>query len=516
MKKTAELRLVTLHGPEDLSLDLVPPGPMTMGRRVGHNLVLSEGATVSRDHAVLVRHVAHEEGVWTLTDSGSRHGTFLNGVRLEPGRGVPLQGGDLLVIEPFAFQVVDPAADDHRFTHTLDDGAGQSGTNIQQVHHTAGVGLAQERLAALLACSRAIHLAENEESMANSLAEAAMAGTAFANAAIVKPVGSDGKVKVLAVTGDITKDGPGTLNISRSLLGAAMEGEPVRFHRVGGVVDDQQQQSILQYSIEEAICVPIMLGHAVSGCIYLDSRDGQVRLHTVEEDVEYCAGLAQIAALAMSNLMRVEIERRHARERQDMLLSTVAALVAAIDAKDTYTRGHSERVAWLARELGRAAALDVDTVEQLHMCGLVHDIGKIGIPESILQKPSKLTDEEFDQIRRHPAIGESILGGVAQLQAVLPGVRSHHERWDGRGYPDGHVGDATPFFGRLLAIADAFDAMCSSRAYRDGLDRKGVMQEMEECSGTQFDPELIPPFLKIDFGQYDDMIARHTAQDPAC
>jgi HD-GYP domain-containing protein (c-di-GMP phosphodiesterase class II) len=150
------------------------------------------------------------------------------------------------------------------------------------------------------------------------------------------------------------------------------------------------------------------------------------------------------------------------------------------------------------------------------MCGLVHDIGKIGIPESILQKPSKLTDEEFDQIKRHPVIGESILGGVAQLQAVLPGVRSHHERWDGRGYPDGHVGDATPFFGRLLAIADAFDAMCSSRAYRDGLDRKGVMQEMEECSGTQFDPELIPPFLKIDFGQYDDMIARHTAQDPAC
>jgi HD-GYP domain-containing protein (c-di-GMP phosphodiesterase class II) len=289
-----------------------------------------------------------------------------------------------------------------------------------------------------------------------------------------------------------------------------MEGEAVRFKK--SEVEKDQAESILQYNIEEALCIPISIGTAVAGCIYLDNRDGQSGGQAIEDDIEFATGLSDIASLAMSNLMRIDIERRHTEEQHSFLLGTVSALVSAIDAKDTYTCGHSERVAWLSKELATAMNLDHDTIEEVHICGLVHDIGKIGIPESILQKPGKLTDDEFSQIRAHPVIGENILRDVPQLKPVLPGVRSHHERWDGKGYPDGTEGEHTPLFGRILGVADAFDAMCSSRAYRDGLSRAEVLDEMTACSGSQFDPKLVQAFLTIDFIHYDVMIDFHISQ----
>jgi HD-GYP domain-containing protein (c-di-GMP phosphodiesterase class II) len=509
MSESTDLQLKTIHGPENLAIKLSGEKPITIGRRPEHDLVLATGATVSRDHAFLIPQKYGETVSWSLQDNGSRHGTFLNGVCLEAHRNVTVRTGDLIVIDPFTFQIVDPN-EDRNLTQTVDDSLQASGTSILRIDKTQGGGLAHEKLNALLACSRGIHEAGTEIAMAAAVAEAAVSATAFGNVAIVRPIGRDGMVEVLATKGRIVNDG--VPNISRSLLDAAMEGEPVRFQRTE-VVDDQAQ-SIMQYSIEEALCVPIMLGHAVAGCIYLDNRDGQLQGNNVIDDVEFCTGLAEISALAMSNLMRIDIERRHADERQNLLLGTVGALVAAIDAKDTYTRGHSVRVAWLSKTLARAMGLDDATLDEIHICGLVHDIGKIGIPEAILRKAGKLTDDEYDRIKEHPAIGEKILSGVPQLATVLPGVRSHHERWDGRGYPDGTKKKDTPFFGRLLGIADAFDAMCSSRAYRKGLDRQEVLDEVKACSSDQFDPELVEIFLTIDFSEYDRMISEHTSQDP--
>jgi len=509
MPDSTDLQLKTIHGPENISISMQGDKPITIGRRPEHDVVLATGATVSRDHAAITPQKSGDSTIWSLQDNGSRHGTFLNGVRLEAHRSVPLRRGDLIVIEPFTFQVIDPN-EDRNLTQTIDDTLQASGTSILRIDKTQGGGLAHEKLNALLACSRAIHEAGTEVEMAAAVAEAAVSATAFGNVAIVRPIGSDGMVEVLATKGRIVNDG--VPNISRSLLDAAMEGEPVRFQRTE-IVDDQAQ-SIMQYSIEEALCVPIMLGHAVAGCIYLDNRDGQLQGHNVIDDVEFCTGLAEISALAISNLMRIDIERRHADERQNLLLGTVGALVAAIDAKDTYTRGHSVRVAWLSKTLAEAMELDSSTLDEIHICGLVHDIGKIGIPEAILRKAGKLTDDEYDSIKEHPAIGERILSGVPQLATILPGVRSHHERWDGGGYPDGTKEKNTPFFGRLLGIADAFDAMCSSRAYREGLNRQEVLDEVKTCSASQFDPELVEIFLTLDFAEYDRMISEHTSQDP--
>ncbi len=507
MATEPKIVIETLHGPDVLSLPLSGEGPLKIGRGKENDLVLASGKTVSRHHAELIKSKAEDGVIWKLKDKASRHGTFLNGIKIKHDHGVRLRIGDLITIEPFTFEVVD-TGDEHRYLESFDDASTISGTSILHLERSAdGTGLAQERLTALLKCSKNIHAAKTEEKIASVLAVAASEGTAFGNVAIVQPR-SGGRVKILSAQGMIALEG--TPNLSRSLLDAALEGKSVRYQKAEMV--DDQAQSIMQYSIEEAVCIPLKLGSAVVGCIYLDNRNGPVRGQSVVDDCEFCEALAEIASLAIANLKRLDIERRHAEERHGFLLGTVAALVSAIDAKDTYTCGHSERVAWLSKEVAKKLELDHITIEQVHICGLVHDIGKIGIPESILRKPGKLTDDEFEQIRAHPVIGEKILLDVPQLHPVLPGVRSHHERWDGRGYPDGTSGTDTPLFGRILGIADAFDAMCSSRAYRKKLDRSEVLHEITACSGSQFDPELVKKFLLIDFIHYDVMIDFHMTQ----
>ena len=199
--------------------------------------------------------------------------------------------------------------------------------------------------------------------------------------------------------------------------------------------------------------------------------------------------------------------------QQAMFIGTLRALVESIDAKDPYTSGHSERVAHLARQLALAAGDDEETAERVWICGLVHDVGKIGVPEAVLCKPGRLTDEEFELIRAHPEIGHRILKDIPQMADVLPGVLSHHERWDGQGYPNGLAGEDLPLFARLIGLADSFDAMSSTRTYRSAMSRGTVLAEIRRCAGTQFDPDLAPVFASLDFTEYDEMVKNHAAAE---
>lgn len=201
-------------------------------------------------------------------------------------------------------------------------------------------------------------------------------------------------------------------------------------------------------------------------------------------------------------------------EQRATFLGTVKAMTAAIDAKDRYTRGHSERVAYLSKQLALAAGLDEHGAEEIYVSGLVHDIGKIGVPESVLCKPGRLTDEEFEIIKRHPRIGKTILEGIPSLQGVLPGVLHHHERYDGKGYPSGLAGEEIPLMARIMGIADTFDAMSSTRSYRPAMPRERVLAEIARCRGSQFDPELAPVFLTLDLDGYDRMVEAHRASEP--
>lgn len=190
-------------------------------------------------------------------------------------------------------------------------------------------------------------------------------------------------------------------------------------------------------------------------------------------------------------------------ELERAYLDTIGILRQTVEAKDPYTRGHSDRVSEYSVLIGKKLDLDEKTLHILKIGGLFHDIGKIGIPDSILLKESKLSDEEYSQIKNHPMIGVHMLGDAAIFTDILPIVKHHHERYDGRGYPSQLVGDDIPYVARIAAVADTFDAMTSKRSYRDSLPIDVVRAEIERCSGTQFDPNIAKVFLDIMDNDFD-------------
>ena len=190
-------------------------------------------------------------------------------------------------------------------------------------------------------------------------------------------------------------------------------------------------------------------------------------------------------------------------ELERAYLDTIGILRQTVEAKDPYTRGHSVRVSEYSVLIGKKLGLDEKTLHILKIGGLFHDIGKIGIPDSILLKESKLSDEEYSQIKNHPMIGVHMLGDAAIFTDILPIVKHHHERYDGRGYPSQLVGDDIPYVARIAAVADTFDAMTSKRSYRDSLPIDVVRAEIERCSGTQFDPNIAKVFLDIMDNDFD-------------
>ena len=184
-------------------------------------------------------------------------------------------------------------------------------------------------------------------------------------------------------------------------------------------------------------------------------------------------------------------------------LEMVETLRFAVEAKDTYTRGHSDRVSEYSVLIGQKLGLTEDQIKTLRIGGLFHDIGKIGIPDSILLKPSKLSDDEYSQIKNHPAIGAHILGSADIFKDIIPIVKHHHEKYDGTGYPGMLKGEEIPYLARIAAVADTFDAMTSRRSYRGPIDIEHVKDEIKRCEGTQFDPQVAEAFLEILNNNYE-------------
>lgn len=182
---------------------------------------------------------------------------------------------------------------------------------------------------------------------------------------------------------------------------------------------------------------------------------------------------------------------------ENLYIETVAALVEAIEAKDSYTRGHSENVAKYALAIGNKMDLTDSEIEELQIAALLHDIGKIGIREEVLNKPTKLNDLEYRHIKQHPGIAYQIIGRIPGIERVAKIVLHHHERYDGQGYPEGLKGDEIPLGARILAVADTFDAMSSNRSYRNALPLDAIKQELLRNSGIQFDPGILGVFIEL-------------------
>lgn len=194
-----------------------------------------------------------------------------------------------------------------------------------------------------------------------------------------------------------------------------------------------------------------------------------------------------IELIRLQNSLKSEVSEK-VEENERLSMHIIQALAASIDAKDKYTSGHSGRVAEYSKEISARYGYDLDSQNKIYMMGLLHDVGKIGIPDSVINKKGKLTDEEYEQIKKHPVLGDQILKNIIEMPGLCTGARWHHERYDGRGYPDGLEGGAIPEAARIIAVADAYDAMSSRRSYRDVLPQEAVRAEIENCRGTQFDP----------------------------
>ena len=185
------------------------------------------------------------------------------------------------------------------------------------------------------------------------------------------------------------------------------------------------------------------------------------------------------------------------RDLERFVINVVKSLVHAIEAKDWYTRGHSERVNSYCMMIADKMNIDEEGKKALHWASILHDIGKIAIPESILNKPARLSDEEYNIIKKHPEKGYEILQPIEQLRDSLPGILCHHERFDGKGYPEGLEGENIPFSGRVIAVADTFDAITSDRAYRAAKKQEEAMVIINEVAGSQLDPVIVKVFNDI-------------------
>jgi hypothetical protein len=205
------------------------------------------------------------------------------------------------------------------------------------------------------------------------------------------------------------------------------------------------------------------------------------------------------AAVLMPFAALLELHARGSRRHQELkelLVGLTRSLTSALDAKDSYTYGHSERVARIAVELGRELGLPEDEISDIYLAGLLHDVGKIGIRDEVLLKPGRLTPEEYEHLKQHVTIGYSILADLRPIRHLLPGVLYHHEHWDGKGYPEGLVGEGIPLLARILAVADAYDAMSTRRPYREALPFAHVEETLRRGAGTQWDERVVEAFWR--------------------
>jgi len=263
--------------------------------------------------------------------------------------------------------------------------------------------------------------------------------------------------------------------------------------------------------INSLLSVPIRRDQELKGVLAALNKTSKLDFDST--DINLLVSVANESAVYLENF-------RLYQDLQDLLLGSLRALTRSIDAKDPYTCGHSERVALISRRLAEQLSLNRSEIDDIYLAGLLHDVGKIGVSEAVLCKPGRLLPGEFEQITRHPAIGANILRGIKQMELVRRAALTHHERFDGTGYPQGLSGTDIPLSGRIVMLADSFDAMISERTYRRALPLETALAEIRRFSGTQFDPHLAEMFLKADLKrllkEIDAVKTHQPAHDNLC
>ena len=254
------------------------------------------------------------------------------------------------------------------------------------------------------------------------------------------------------------------------------------------------------------VIIPLVTDNSYGvGVLYIESDKYSDCLKLLEIYAKQAASAISNAHMhSLINLKNDELTETYAELKQ-RYMDTIETLRLTVDAKDYYTRGHSDRVSYYACKIGEAMNLPSEDIERLKIGGIFHDIGKIGTTDDILLKNARLDDAEFNEIKKHPIKGANILSAMSMFKDVVPLVEFHHERYDGRGYGRGLVGEEIPFLARIISVADAFDAMTSDRVYRTKMELSQAIEQLEKGAGTQFDKTVVAAFLELLHSEYEDM-----------
>ncbi|MDD2715106.1 MAG: HD domain-containing protein [Candidatus Wallbacteria bacterium] len=255
--------------------------------------------------------------------------------------------------------------------------------------------------------------------------------------------------------------------------------------------------SIINMNIRSVMCVPLKTRREIVGVLYVDNRQKSHCFNS--KDLKLLEGFAAQAATA------IEKTKLYA-DLEESYLASVEVLANVLDASDPYTHGHSVRVSRYSVEIAEQMGLNEMLIKNLRYGSLLHDIGKVGIPPEIINKTGRLSDSEFELIRKHPVKGFEIIKPIKFLEEKLSAIRYHHESFNGKGYPSGLAGTKIPIEARIVAVADSFDAMTSTRSYRQAMEYEAAMAEIRKNSGTQFDPQVVESFLKISKKCYDEIL----------
>ena len=450
------------------------------------------------DQSVSRRHCSLEgrDGTMVVTDLDSANGTYVNDRQVE--QAVVARVGDLVRVGNSVLEVRSRAARPSSGTMLVDEPDRSYESVIQRRFEpskfdwllTAGgveLGLlerAQRHLATLHRVSELLADARDIKGLSDATLRAILEVTEADRVALVlrRRDPSTGEAEVAAARSRTSSDAQFT--VSRTLVSDVID-KGVSTFAHDALADDRfnEGHSVIQQNVRSVMCVPLRTTDEILGALYADSSSGPGRFN--EADLELLSAIGNQAGVALHRVrLMSELER--------LLLDTIRAIAATIDAKDGYTHRHSERVALLARRLGAELNLEESELETVELSGLLHDVGKIAVPDAILNKPGKLTADEFEEMKKHPGHGSRILENIqnAAVKAVLPGVKHHHETWDGRGYPDGLRGEDIPMLARLIGIADFYDALTSARSYRAAMSHDEAVELIRRAAGTHFQDSL--------------------------
>ncbi|KAF0245233.1 MAG: hypothetical protein FD180_1780 [Planctomycetota bacterium] len=499
-----QARLLVIKGKNaGAFIEVTPKAAISIGRGDDSSIPMFDPG-LSRRHFG----VSQDNGGYVLIDAKSTNGTYVNSERITGT--VPLHHGDIVAAGSslFEFRVQDDVNEETTqifLTHEgKSEGGGKEETSVgldldkstimALPQSEADMRQAHRALTTLYKVGNLINGEIDLQKVLKSTMDAVMSQIRADRGTLIlidRERGTYEPVVVHTGVDDPTEDPSQEVRpyLSRTILDSVVRnGQSIISNDAMGDERFKAGESVIIQHIRSVMCVPLAAKEKILGAIYLDSTG--VADVFQQADLELVTAIALQAGLAIDRAKLIE-------DLESLFFESIRTIVAALEAKDKYTCGHSERVTTYAVELARAMNWNEKDLTTLNLSALLHDVGKIGIPERVLLKPGKLTAEEYEVMKQHPVIGAEIIKHLKNAAAIIGGIRHHHERWDGMGYPDGLRAEQIPAMARVIQMADSYDAMTSHRPYRRGMTHEEVMFEVERCKGAQFDPKVAEIFLAL-------------------